>query len=133
MEMCYDGALVMPSSYAVMSEDEMSYVEGGVTFNRSWVSVAVDVIAMAICPYLAPIKYLGKQAAKALVQKYLPKLAGAFAKIVRTALGVSINVSAGKLGSLVFGNAWCLTSLGGVVALVADGVSDGRVDGMIRI
>lgn len=29
MEMCYDGALVMPSSYAVMSEEEMTYVEGG--------------------------------------------------------------------------------------------------------
>lgn len=29
MEMCYDGVLVMPSSYAVMSEDEMTYVEGG--------------------------------------------------------------------------------------------------------
>lgn len=28
MEMCYDGALVMPSSYAVMSEEEMIYVEG---------------------------------------------------------------------------------------------------------
>ncbi len=31
MEMCYDGALVMPSNYAVMSEDEMTYVEGGKT------------------------------------------------------------------------------------------------------
>ncbi len=30
MEMCYDGALVMPSNYAVMSEDEMMYVDGGV-------------------------------------------------------------------------------------------------------
>lgn len=29
MEMCYDGALVMPSSYAVMDEEEMAYVEGG--------------------------------------------------------------------------------------------------------
>lgn len=29
MEMCYDGTLVMPSNYAVMSEDEMTYVEGG--------------------------------------------------------------------------------------------------------
>lgn len=29
MEMCYDGALVMPSSYAVMNEEEMMYVEGG--------------------------------------------------------------------------------------------------------
>lgn len=30
MEMCYDGALVMPSSYAVMNQDEMTYVEGGI-------------------------------------------------------------------------------------------------------
>ena len=29
MEMCYDGALVMPSSYAVMNEEEMTYVEAG--------------------------------------------------------------------------------------------------------
>lgn len=29
MEMCYDGALVMPSNYAVMNEEEMTYVEGG--------------------------------------------------------------------------------------------------------
>lgn len=29
MDMCYDGALVMPSNYAVMSEEEMTYVEGG--------------------------------------------------------------------------------------------------------
>lgn len=30
MEMCYaGGALVMPSSYAVMEEEEMMYVEGG--------------------------------------------------------------------------------------------------------
>lgn len=30
MELCYDGALVMPSSYAVMDEEEMMYVEGGI-------------------------------------------------------------------------------------------------------
>lgn len=29
MDMCYDGALVLPSSYAVMNENEMSYTEGG--------------------------------------------------------------------------------------------------------
>ncbi len=29
MEMTYDGTLVMPSSYAVMEEDEMMYLEGG--------------------------------------------------------------------------------------------------------
>lgn len=31
MDICYDGALVMPSSYAMMEEKEMSYVEGGVS------------------------------------------------------------------------------------------------------
>lgn len=31
MEMCYaGGALVMPSNYVVMDEEEMSYVEGGI-------------------------------------------------------------------------------------------------------
>lgn len=29
MEMCYDGALVMPNNYAVVDEEEMTYVEGG--------------------------------------------------------------------------------------------------------
>ncbi len=29
MEMCYDGALVMPSSYVCMTEEEMTYLEGG--------------------------------------------------------------------------------------------------------
>lgn len=31
MDMYYDGALVMPSNYAVMNEEEMTYVEGGGT------------------------------------------------------------------------------------------------------
>ena len=35
MEMCYDGALVMPSSYAVMNEEEMTYVEGGFYLNNN--------------------------------------------------------------------------------------------------
>lgn len=34
MEMCYDGALVMPGSYAVMNEEEMTYVEGGYYMNH---------------------------------------------------------------------------------------------------
>ncbi len=39
MEMSYDGALVMPSSYAVMDEEEMMYVEGGEE------SVCIDIVA----------------------------------------------------------------------------------------
>ena len=30
MDMCYDGALVLPSSYAVMNGNEMNYVDGGI-------------------------------------------------------------------------------------------------------
>ena len=35
MEMCYDGTLVMPGSYAVMDEEEMTYVEGGIKFSKT--------------------------------------------------------------------------------------------------
>ncbi len=31
MEMCYEGAFLMPSNYAIMDEEEMTYVEGGGT------------------------------------------------------------------------------------------------------
>lgn len=34
MEMCYDGALVMPSNYAIMDEEEMTYVEGGISCKK---------------------------------------------------------------------------------------------------
>lgn len=37
IEMCYDATLVMPSSYAVMEEEEMTYVEGGWCIeNKLW-------------------------------------------------------------------------------------------------
>ena len=34
MELCYEGGLVMPSSYVMMNEEEMTYVEGGFYLNR---------------------------------------------------------------------------------------------------
>ena len=50
MDMCYDGTLVMPSSYAVMDEDEMSYVEGGgsITINRSSIKKAIGKVFQVI-------------------------------------------------------------------------------------
>jgi len=41
MEMCYDGTLVLPSSYAVMDEEEMTYVEGGVSTNVYWWGISI--------------------------------------------------------------------------------------------
>ena len=48
MEMSYDGALVMPSSYAIMDEEEMCYVEGGWD-TRSFVE---GVIASGLTAFL---------------------------------------------------------------------------------
>lgn len=45
MEMCYDGALVMPSSYAMMNEEEMTYVDGGKV--NTVYGYAEDLAAMA--------------------------------------------------------------------------------------
>lgn len=36
MTMSYDGALVMPSSYAVMDTEEMTYVGGGFEISKTW-------------------------------------------------------------------------------------------------
>lgn len=44
MEMCYDGALVMPKNYVVMNEEEMTYVEGGIT---------IEAVCAIICTTIA--------------------------------------------------------------------------------
>ena len=49
MDMCYDGALVLPSSYAVMDEEEMCYTEGGyVSRSVNWISYPIDIACTAI-------------------------------------------------------------------------------------
>ena len=128
MEVCYDGALVMPSSYAVMDAEEMTYVEGGRYISRGIVAAAIDWIGLLFCPYFAPLKFAGRSAAKALVKVYLPKLAGVFRKLVTSAIGLAINVSVGTLGNILLSNAWCLTSVGGMVSLALDIITDGRCD-----
>lgn len=60
MEMCYDGALVMPSSYAMMTEDEMTYVEGGAETEgyqlNGWAkALVVGVVAVASVAVLTAI------------------------------------------------------------------------------
>jgi len=49
MELCYEGALAMPSSYAVMSNEEMTYTDGGGTFRvqvgeKSFVMTALGAV-----------------------------------------------------------------------------------------
>ena len=65
MEMCYDGALVMPSSYAVMNEEEMTYVEGGsLTINRENIRKAL-ACAVGAALTITGIYELAKLIAKA--------------------------------------------------------------------
>lgn len=46
MEMTYDGVLTMPSSYAVMDEQEMTYVEGGDNVYR--MSLAMQKVILMV-------------------------------------------------------------------------------------
>ena len=52
MDMCYDGTLVMPSSYAVMEEEEMCYLEGGKFYG-------VDLTAEKCGTVAATLSFLG--------------------------------------------------------------------------
>ena len=67
MEMCYSGALVMPSSYAMMDEEDMTYVEGwGVP--RTGAIMLVDTMLMLtpLGAAFAPFKYIGKAGRKSI-------------------------------------------------------------------
>ena len=43
MVMCYDGALVMPSNYAVMDSEEMTYVEGGIALSTVATLITIGI------------------------------------------------------------------------------------------
>ena len=97
MDMCYDGALVLPSSYVVMDEEEMSYVEGGWIGAPNWlvggvINLAIDCIVVGGCR--AAAKYFTGQ-----VKKYGAKTAGlCFSKTLKkklTAKGIASRVAAG--------------------------------------
>lgn len=45
MSMCYAGALAMPSNYALMNEEEMTYVEGGRTSKVYMASEAISYLS----------------------------------------------------------------------------------------
>lgn len=66
MEMCYDGALVMPSSYAVMGEEEMTYVEGGGTVSvyiskrakEQFITIGAGLAVGLVCQALTTNPYV---------------------------------------------------------------------------
>lgn len=112
MEMCYDGALVMPSSYAVMNEEEMTYVEGGISLDWSTVvKLGTAIIAVAgavgtvfsamnqVIKFGATVKGISEAAFAAAVGRkvssvvgritaWISKYAGIIACVVSTAIAV---------------------------------------------
>lgn len=48
MEICYVGALVMPNSYVVMDEEEILYVEGGMSVHRAAKYINIGVTAILV-------------------------------------------------------------------------------------
>ena len=85
MEMCYDGALVMPSNYVVMSEDEMTYVEGGMKGKTSTKTERI-VTASVIAADAAFVGKLTYNAFKALAVTACTGLALFFAALGSCAL-----------------------------------------------
>ena len=103
MEMNYDGMLVMPSSYAVMDEEEMTYVAGGGWGTYKGIE-ALGVIT-AICGAGYAASRLTKTAAAALVAS-----ASTGVGLV-AALGLACGVSLGITASAYqYGLAICAAS-----------------------
>ena len=100
MEMCYDGALVMPSSYAVMNEEEMMYTEAGK-------KITITLAAVTSCLGGFALKKAGKYCA---------------AKV-----GAALVANAGKIAAWFLGTGFWVQVLAFACAgvLVAGGIAFG--------
>ena len=117
MEMCYDGALVMPSRYAVMDSDEMTYVEGGGIgehwFNKkNFVIMTIDVavaVATGVSGALSAARaksiwnscVLRDRITRAAAAKLSGYIGGAFAKLFSCALTVVSIISGVTMGTII--------------------------------
>ena len=86
MEMCYDGTLVMPQNFSVVTADEMEYVDGG-----GWLfDLAVNI--------------LGKLVYKAI------SMYGYDEKIVKAAVGVVVSSYAWVSAAVTAASAWVIAN-----------------------
>ncbi len=93
MEMCYGGALVMPSSYVLMDEEEMTYVEGGVYISNSTLRNVTYAcfFAAAINPIGATLIGLGVHKIYTILAAGVAKIAaklGAVSRVLGIVFGV---------------------------------------------
>lgn len=76
MEMCYNDALVMPSSYAIISNDEMEYVDGGgIPTWTANVAISAVFLAVGIGSGLSALKTLKSASGKYFAKKAVNGLA----------------------------------------------------------
>lgn len=133
MEMCYDGALVLPSSYAVMSNDEMTYVEGGVRVATWILSTAIDVAVTLMFGGAATSAMgwlLGKGMSK--VMKALVKGTSQWCNLLRNVLGNgTANWISSKLGMV--GVAIGFTSVGGTIMNLWDMFDNSKINGYVTL
>lgn len=116
MEMCYDGTLVMPANYAVVSEDEMTYVDGGMfiipsnsasTTTTTTTKVSVTLSASQ-CNELAAVLAIGGGGgtiATAAISLLAALTGGTGAAIVVAVMGLSSGAISTLSGFLWLGSA----------------------------
>lgn len=138
MEMCYNGALVMPSSYAIMDTDEMTYVDGGICISNFAASLIIDGVVLAIGigsaalglkATISALKYISNAAVKTTKKKLISLLRGCLGTVAKAVVGFTIPTAL-SIASYVC-ECFMMGSLGGAIAMGLDGL-DGRRDGYIR-
>jgi hypothetical protein len=128
--MTYDGALVMPRNCVRMTEDEMTYVEGG-GLGKHWynsvgaVGIALDVVIAVVSGGIA-------YASLTTLRKMIKNLSGAITRVVKakmlSLLGTGVGGIIGTALDICF--TITATSIGGLVAEGLDR-ADGKNDGYI--
>ena len=95
MEMCYDGALVMPSSYALMSEDEMTYVEGGFHISQTTVQTICSIATLGVAA-ATYVKQFGMPRAITLIGTKICAVSKAILNFVKTNIaGIIVGIVIG--------------------------------------
>ena len=116
MDMCYDGALVMPSSYVVMDEEEMTYVEGGIG----------KYFRANTCATIATYVYLGGFGITAgtAIAAISNKLSAACSALGRV-LSAAASLIGGVIGKLIVG-AVCALAMTNMVSFLVNIVTADR-------
>jgi len=93
MKMCYDGALVMPQNFSVVTADEMEYIDGGLYLSNStlWECCRVAFCTVAVNPIGATLIALGAYKAYTYLAAGVARIAGKLA-LCSKALGIAFGV-----------------------------------------